>query len=72
MAQQVKNLTGIHEDAGSILSGLRIRCCCKLWCRSRMQLRSGIAVAVTPFLPVAWEPPHAAGGPLKKEKKGVK
>ena len=28
------------------LSGLRIRRCCELWCRSQMQLRSGVAVAV--------------------------
>ena len=28
------------------LSGLRIWCCCELWCRSQMRLGSGIAVAV--------------------------
>ena len=28
------------------LSGLRIRRCLKLWCRSQMQLRTSIAVAV--------------------------
>ena len=28
------------------LSGLRIRCCCELWCRSQTQLGSGIAVAL--------------------------
>ena len=28
------------------LTGLRIRCCRELWCRSQMQLRSCIAVAV--------------------------
>ena len=36
------NVTGIHEDTGSIpgLShGLRIQCCCELWCRLQMQLR---------------------------------
>ena len=27
-------------------SGLRIRSCCELWCRSQMQLGSGIALAV--------------------------
>ena len=29
------------------LSGLKIRCCHELWCRSQTQLRSGVAVAVT-------------------------
>ena len=28
------------------LSGLRILCGCALWCRSQMQLESGVAVAV--------------------------
>ena len=28
------------------LSGLRIRHCCELWCRSQMNLGSGVAVAV--------------------------
>ena len=28
------------------LSGLRIRCCRELWCRSKTQLGSGLAVAV--------------------------
>ena len=28
------------------LSGLRIRHCCKLWCRSQVRLRSSMAVAV--------------------------
>ena len=30
----------------ALLGGLRIQCCCKLWCRSQTQLRSHIAVAV--------------------------
>ena len=45
VAQPVKNTTSVHEDAGSIpglFSGLRI----KLWFRSKMQLGSGVAVAV--------------------------
>ena len=49
MAQPVKNLTSIHEDScllPGLASGLRIRCCCGLWCRWQMQLTSGIAVAV--------------------------
>ena len=28
------------------LSGLRIRCCCKLWCRSQTQLGPRVAMAV--------------------------
>ena len=28
------------------LHGLRIWCCCDLWCRSQMQLGSGVAVAL--------------------------
>ena len=30
----------------ALLSGLRIQCCCELWYRSQMQLRSRVAVAV--------------------------
>ena len=46
MAQQVKNPTSIHEDAGSIPGpshGLKIWHCCKL---SQMRLGSRVAVAV--------------------------
>ena len=30
----------------ALLSGLRIWCCCELWCRLQTWFRSGIAVAV--------------------------
>ena len=30
----------------ALLSGLRIRHCCELWCRSKMWLRSSFSVAV--------------------------
>ena len=43
------NLTRNHEVAGSIPASLSrswIRCCHELWCRSQMQLGSGVAVAV--------------------------
>ena len=48
VAQWVKNLSSIDEDAVSIpgVSGLRIQHCQKLWHRSKMRLRSGVAVAV--------------------------
>ena len=49
MAQWVKNLPGIREDVVQsleFLSGLRVRHCHKLQCRSQMQLRSCTAVAV--------------------------
>ena len=47
MDQWVKNQYSVYEDAGLIpgLSGLRIQHL-KLWCRSKMQLGSGVAVAV--------------------------
>ena len=48
MALQVKNLTSIHEDGGSIpaiLSGLRIWRCYELWYRSQTWLGSGVSVA---------------------------
>ena len=47
-AQQVKNLTSVHEDVGSIpgLTQLRIQGCCELWHKSQMWLKSHVAVAV--------------------------
>ena len=45
MAQRLKNLTRIHENA-DLIRGLRIRCCRELWCRWQTQLGSGVAVAV--------------------------
>ena len=45
----VKNLTSVHEDAGAslaLLSGLSIRCCHELWCRSQTWLGSYIVLAV--------------------------
>ena len=49
MAQQKQIRLGTKRFRGqslASLSGLRIWCCHELWCRSQMQLRSGVAVAV--------------------------
>ena len=58
---------------GSLVSfgGLGIWCCHELWCRSKMRLRSYVAVAVVYaaavalIRPLAWEPPYATGAALK-------
>ena len=77
MAQQVKNSTSIHKDMGSILallSGLRIRPCHELCCRSQTWLGSCVSVTVewlvaaVPIQSLAWELPYAACGDLKKKK----
>jgi len=62
MAPVVTNLTSIHEDAVqslASLSGLRIQCCCELWCR---------LAATAPTRPLAWELPYVAGAVLKRQK----
>ena len=70
----ITNLTGIHEDVGqslALLSGLRILCYRELCYRSQMQLRSGIAMAMTeapaPIWLLAWELPYATGVALKSK-----
>ena len=75
------NPTNIHKDTGLIpgfASGLRIRHCHELWCRSQMWLGSGVDVAVavvwagscssdlTPSLGTSM---HCRCGPRKKRKK---
>ena len=63
MAQQVKKVTGIHDNAGLIpgpLSGLRILSCCKLWCRSQIEAQichgyGCVPAAASQIRPLDWE-----------------
>ena len=60
----------------AVLSGLRIQCCHELWCRSQMQLESGVAVAAAQARgnssePLAWELPYAEGAALKRQKEDI-
>ena len=59
MAQQLTNLTSIHEDSG-LIPGL-----CSdgalLWLWRRSATRAPIQI-------LAWEPPYAAGVALKRQK----
>jgi len=54
------------------LSGLRMRHCRELWCRSQTRLWSCVAMAAVPIRPLAWEPPYAAGVALKSKKRRKK
>ena len=56
----------------ALFSGLRIRRCHELWCRSQTQLGSHRLAAVAPIRPLAWEPPYAAGVALEKAKRQKK
>ena len=73
------NLMSIHEDTG-LIPGL-IQCVkhcfalsCGVGCRHGLDLALlwlwCRLQATAPIRPLAWEPPHAAGASLKKEKKG--
>ena len=81
MAQQKPMQLGtmrLQVRSLAFLGGLRIWHCLELWCRSKMWLRSGIAVvwrrpaAVALVGPLTWKSPYVAGAALKKKKKGKK
>ena len=66
MAQQKRIRLGVMRlwvQSPASLSGLRIGHCHELW------RRSCDAVAVALIVPLAWEPPYAAGAALKSKKK---
>ena len=71
--QQVSMRTLVQSLA--LLSGLRIRHCHELWCRSQMWLRCHIAeawgmlAAIALIQPLAWELPYANSATLKTKGK---
>ena len=65
----------LHVRSLALLSGLRIRHCCELWCGLQTRLRSHVAVALawltaTALIrPLAWEPSYAAGAAQEMAKR---
>ena len=52
------------------VSGLRIQCCCELWCRSWIYYCCGCGISwqlIALIQPLAWELPYAVGGALKRQ-----
>ena len=64
----------LRAQSLALLSGLRIRCCRELMCRSLTQDLAllwlwGRPVAAALIRALAWEPPCAAGAALERQKK---
>ena len=68
----------IRVQSLTLLSGLRIWCCCELWYRLHMLLSPALLwlwcrlAAAAPIRPLAWEPPYVVSVGLKKKKKKKK
>ena len=62
----------------ALLSGLRIQCCCELWCKLQMRIGSALLwlwcrpAATAPIRPLAREPPYATGAAVKRQKEKEK
>jgi len=62
----------------ALLSGLRIRHCCELWCRCRHGLNPPLLwlwhrpAAIALIWPLAWEPPYATGAAQEMAKRPKK
>ena len=79
MAQQVKNLTSTHEDAGSIpdltqwIKGSGIALSCSIGCRCSSDLALlwlwYRPAATAPIRHLAWEFPYTMGADLERQKK---
>ena len=69
---------GMWVQSLALFSGLRIRCCCELCCRSQTLLGSYVTmamvrlVAIVPIRPLAQESPYATGVALEKAERQKK
>ena len=66
---------GLRVQSLALLSGVRIWCCCELWCGLQCGLDLVLLwlwhgpVAAALIRPLAWEPPYVMGAALEKKKK---